>query len=345
LAYLAWCRHGRSSLRRWELWVALAVIVLPSLAWYVHAWRVASGTTTVSTPFWHAHKWLAPQRVFELSTYRQLAYYVGIRVLTPLGVALAVIGAMRRAGGPRNEERGTKNEERRTDSENSRGPQDSVLGPRDLLFHVWLGSLVTFLPILIRKLDHEHYYLALAPPAALCIARALVAIARAPLAGSFYVSGRTAAAGLAAALVAGNLLACVSTFRTPAEWEHVTSAAAAVRECTPPDASVAAGHPSVLFYAERRGFSMLYRPHEVQFLFETWGETSSKPTPAKLLDFYRSQGAEYFVELLGPKRQQTNGGFMDHVRMRYPVLREVPGEYAIVALAAETREPEQEETD
>src|SRR5262249_5371177 len=122
-----------------------------------------------------------------------------------------------------------------------------------MLFHIWLASLVTYFPILIRKLDHEHYYLALAPVAAVFIARALVAIAGAPLGTWFYMNGKVAAVGLAAGLLASDLLACVSTFRVPSEWQHVREAAAAARECTPADALVA-GHSAVLFYADRRGF-------------------------------------------------------------------------------------------
>ncbi|MBI3468573.1 MAG: glycosyltransferase family 39 protein [Planctomycetes bacterium] len=308
LAYLAWTRYRRASLRRWELWLALLLIVLPSLAWYVHAWKVASGTTNVTTPCWHVHKWIALGRLLDLPTYRQLAYYLGLRVLTPVGVVLALIGALLRASRLGTEDRGS----------------------RTLLFHVWLASLATYFPILVRKLDHEHYYLALAPVAAVFIARALVSISAAPLAGRFYVTGPVAASVLAVALLGSDLLACASTYRTPTEWQHVPAAAAAVRECTPPSARVV-GHSSVLFYADRRGWNMVYRPQEVSFLFETWGRQPTDPTPGTLLEFYRSQDTDYLVELLGTARERSHAEFIDFVRDRYRVIREVPGKYSVAA--------------
>lgn len=302
LAYLAWNRCGRSTPRRWELWVALALCVVPSALWYGHAYAVAAGITTVSTPFWHLDKWLAPAVLLREATYRELAYYVGLRVLTPIGAALAVGGVLVRAQ-----------------------------GKRALLFHVWLASLATYAPVLLRKLDHEHYYLALAPVSAVFIARALGAVFHAPLSDRLYVGGRPAAAALALALLSCNFLACRSTFRTPAEWSHVTEAAQAARQCTPPGALVAS-HSSVLFYADRRGFATVYAPHEIQYSFRTWGQTTSYANPVELLEFYRHHGADYLVELLGTGRELDNPGFFGYIRQRYQVVREVPGKYLVIAL-------------
>jgi 4-amino-4-deoxy-L-arabinose transferase-like glycosyltransferase len=343
LAYLAWKRCGWSTMRRWELWAALAIAVLPSAAWYVHAWQVASGAATVSTPFWQAHKWVSLERLLDLATYRQLAYFIGLRVLTPIGVCLAVGGVLLRVRGQLgvHEEipfevpvpllcSGESEKRNRYSSpeSTSRNPQPDDTG---FLFHVWLFSLAAYFPILVRKLDHEHYYLALAPVAAVFIARALVALAAAPLAGLCYVGGRTVAVGLGVGLVACNALASRSTFRVPGEWRSVIAAATSARELIPPDAKVAA-HSSVLFYADRRGFTMAYGPDEIEYLFGTWGQRTNEPNPTALIEFYRRYGAEYFVELLGTGREQDNSGFLDYLRTHYRVVREEPGQYLVVDL-------------
>jgi len=338
MAYLAWQRCGRTAWRRWELWIAVAVIAIPSAAWYVHAWHVASSMTTVSTTFWQADKWIALGRFAQIDTYRQLAYFVGWRVLTPVGVALAIVGAFLRVVASRLEDSGPKIEELGSRVVNEvverssacHGAQSAILNPRTspLLFHVWLASLALYFPILVRKVDHEHYYLALAPAAAVFIARALVALAAAPLATRCYVTGKQAAAALGVALVATDALSCQSTFRAPREWRHVMEASAAARELTPPDSLVVA-HSSVLYYADRRGFAMDYSPSDVAYLLSTFGQTPAAPTANDLVEFYRGRGATHFVELLG---MREHSDALDLLRLRYRVVREAPGQFIVVAL-------------
>jgi hypothetical protein len=308
LAYLAWSRDGWRFLRRPVLLCALGASVLPALAWYLHAWETAADSTTVSTPFWQVHKWISLARFVDLSTYRQLSYFAGLRVLTPIGVLLVCIGVLLR-------------------------PQlgATTTGRGAMLMHVWFVSLITYFPILLRKLDHEHYYLAVAPVAAVFMGRALVAIARASLDLHCYVRGPAAAAILGMALVVNDWLAFRSTFHVPPEWRDVVAAAEAAHECTPPDSYLAA-HSSVLFYADRRGFSFAYGRDEIDYLLGTWSKKQSDPTPEALLEFYRRQGAEYFVELLGTNREQDNAEFFDYVRSHYEILRMEPGKYVVASL-------------
>jgi 4-amino-4-deoxy-L-arabinose transferase-like glycosyltransferase len=314
--FLAYCRWGRSMVKRWELWLALLLAVAPAAAWYLHAWEVATSGSTVSTPFWQAHKWIALERLGEPETYRQLAYFVGLRVLTPVGVILAMIGVLVRVPA-----RWECHEHGEVESDVDRG----------LLFHVWLASLLAYLPILIRKLDHEHYYLAGAPVAAVFAARAIRAIGQAPLGGRLYLGGRAIAALSLVLYFGASMVACASTYRVPAEWNHVLDAAHAARTVTEPDALVA-GHSSVLFYADRRGFTFAYGPDEIEYLFGTWGKRPAEASPMELLDFYRGQGADYFVELLGTNREHSNREFFERVRQRFQVVAESPGQFMVVAL-------------
>ncbi|GEM_PF-904237 len=349
LAYLAWRRNGRSAWRSWELWLAALAIVAPSAAWYVHACQVATDAATVSTPFWQVHKWIAPERFLDPATYRQLAYYIALRGLTPIGAVLLVVGVMVRvrplftvgmdtftSPSPRLRGEGwgegpTAEQAIPHASRLPLSPADGGEGEPPLVFHVWLASLLAYLPILVRKVDHEHYYLALAPVSAVFIARALATLARAAIDERFYVTGRVAAGLAGAGLAVLNLAAVASTFRTPREWRHVESAAATVRQLTPPDALVA-GHSSVLFYAGRRGFTFAYGPDEIEYLFGTWRVAAEQCSPQALLEFYRQQGATHFVELLGTNRERENREFLAHIRATCPVLWEEPGKFLLVAL-------------
>jgi hypothetical protein len=168
------------------------------------------------------------------------------------------------------------------------------------------------------------------------IARAIGLLFEAPLATRLFVTGRTAAIGLAVALLGSNCLACRSTFRDPAEWRNVTRAAQQVQAIVPQGALVAA-HSSVLFYADRRGFTFAYGPDEIDYLFGTWGKSELETTPEQLLDFYRRQGARYFVELLGTDRERNNRAFFDYVITHYQVVAMEPEKYLIASLAESDR--------
>jgi hypothetical protein len=115
------------------------------------------------------------------------------------------------------------------------------------------------------------------------------------------------------------------------EWRNVTAAAEATRTCTPPDSLVAA-HSSLLFYAGRRGFSFAYGRDEIGYLLSTWRQQETAETPEHLLEFYRQQGAEYFVELLGTNRERDNPAFFEYVRTHYEILRMEPGRYMVACL-------------
>ena len=315
----------------------------------------------MSTPFWELQKWFSPTVLLHEQSYRQLAYFLGLRVLTPIGAVLFLVGAVvrtkgltERPGSSRSLPSGQPNSSlpvplgegcgtgKTPKKQSVHHHPDSLLRKeglpdacaqkeRSALFHVWLVSLIAYFPILVRELDHEHYYLALAPVAAVFIARALVCLYSAQLSDRLHLTGRMAAVSLAGLLLCTDVLACKSTFRIPSEWRHVQEAAKAARLDIPRD-SLVAGHSAVLFYADRRGFPMAYKPHEVKYLFGTWGQQRDESDPIALLDFYRDQGAEYFVELLGTVRERDNLDLFDYVRKQYRVVAESPGKYLVVSL-------------
>jgi len=318
LAYLAWCRYRTAVWKRPELYLAAALVLLPSAWWYVHAWHVASTSTSVSTQFWQAHKWFGPGRFLEFASYRQLAYFIGIRVLTPIGTVLAILGALFRPGRTHCPQH----------QHSVRANSCEAAVESSYLFHVWLVSLLAYVPILMRKVDHEHYYMAIAPIAAVFIARALIVLSAIPSNARLLLSGRQMAVALAAGLVFTDVLAVRSTYRDPREWQFVTEAAAAVRELTPPQALIISPS-SVLFYADRRGFAMDYAPADVAYLFSTFGVMSESVAPTELVEFYRSQGATHFIELLGRREHRE---VLDTLRSRFRLLREEPGKFIVFAL-------------
>jgi hypothetical protein len=291
--FLAWQRLGWNMVRRRQVWLALLLVLAPAAGWYAHAWSCSAGSP--SGTFWGVAKWLAPERFLRADTYVRLAYFTGWRMLGPLQAVLALGGAVawwRRE--------------------------------RDGLVLAWLAALTTFLPVLVRKLDHEHYYLAFAPLAALFAARGIGGFVR----GLPGVVGPAARVALASLLFAAGLVTARSTFRTPSEWAHVPDAARALRGRTPPRSLVVA-HASVLFYADRRGFPVAHDSHDVQYLLGTWDVATADPEPRQLVEFYARRGAAYLLELRGTTPESRHPQYFRWLAARLPVIEDRPGQFLL----------------
>lgn len=281
MAFLAVRRHGWAIWRRPLVMGVVLLIVLPSLVWYLHAWRVAAeqvstSRASVSGDFWGVDKWVAPGRFVQFETYRRLAYFVGWRVLSPLGAVLMAVGLIAVL----------------------RLESSHPYSAGRTLFLVWAGSLVGFLPILVRKLDHEHYYLSIAPLAAIGAAVGCELLHRVlrSVSGSGFAA--TAIGFTIAGLLGSGSYIARSTYSTPTEWRHVTAAAAALQRVTSAQAVVAA-HASVLFYADRRGYPVAWSAADVAMLLAKVGEHRDMPMAADLIEAYRRRGATYVAEVDG----------------------------------------------
>jgi hypothetical protein len=200
---------------------ALALASLaPALLWYGHAHHLMKQGIGTAATVETASAWLralAPMALLRPETYAHVGRFLIVRAFTPLGFVLAVWGLWR---------------------------------TRNRLWPVWAGSAIVALGLLAGKLHHEYYFLALAPLAALGIARGLV---------DWAVLGRWVAGAAGCGLVALSVLMSASTWRTPPEWAHLAAAAAVVREHVPP-ASPLIAPEALLYMADRRGYRLEFAP-------------------------------------------------------------------------------------
>jgi hypothetical protein len=217
--------------------VLAGMALLPAALWYVHAGRVlahagGSAAQAETLAAWLDALW--PRAWLKGETYALAARFVAVRAFTPLGFVLALVGLFR-------------------------------IGRMDRLWWIWGAAAISALAVLVGKLHHEYYWLALAPLAAAGTGRALVMLAEAQSRWGLPAAG-VALLGLVA--LAGWQSA--STWRTPAEWAHLPAAAAEVRRLVP-SADLVIAPEALLYYADRRGFRLELDPQATRRAAREWG--------------------------------------------------------------------------
>lgn len=223
-----------------------AAALIPAGLWYVHAARLlGEGGSRASRD--NAAIWgraFLPWLAWNWGLFVLFARYLLFRTFSPLVLPLAALGWVRGV---------------------------------DALWRAWLASATGLLLVLAAKSHHEYYWLILAPPLAVLMARA--------------VAGRWTAALFAATLMAGVALSA-STWRTPAEWARLAEAADEVRRAAPADAWVIA--PEALLYAaDRRGFRLEFDPDAVRRAAGEWAWRGESPRDAAaLVEAYLDLGEE-----------------------------------------------------
>jgi 4-amino-4-deoxy-L-arabinose transferase-like glycosyltransferase len=131
IACLALRRYGVAAIRLWPLWMFAAIALLPSLAWYWHAHRVAE-------QFYPHHFFGAGGIQFEsFGWYWKIAKRTTLYGLTPILLALALAGVWTT----------------RSDA-------------KARVFHWWLGAILFFIVVAGYGNRHPWYQLPLVPVAA-----------------------------------------------------------------------------------------------------------------------------------------------------------------------------------
>ncbi len=241
LAGMVWAAaretDGSAARRRRLAALAVAFATIPACAWYLHAWQVAGPESPWQERIFYSVRQSAavhlPNWLLGTAGFYQglLADLSGV-VLTPLGLALCVIGACQR------------------------GARRHML---------WCGAMlivVLLLPLKFSKLNY--YYLAVLPP--LCVLAGLGAewiIERLRLGRAAITCLLVGGCLMSARFAVG------PAFRIPAEDRGVVEAARAVRRLTAPDEPVVTMHGStidLLYYCDRRGWAV---SPERQDLIET----------------------------------------------------------------------------
>ncbi len=268
---------------------AAAATLVPAMAWYIWAYHLIRSGGGSHAPADNQAVWLGlrgPAAIFKQETLVWVGWFLLIRAFTPIGAALALIGLW-----------------------NERDQ-------RDRLFPVWGISTLVVMAVLAEKLHHEYYWLFLAPVAAFGIGIALDRLA--------IRSRRFAAVG-GLALLFLCAIQVRSTWRIPADWVGIRSAAGIVATIVPPEDWIAA--PEALLYeADRRGCRMEWTARAARRAAGEWqaGDRDRVETPAGLLEYYRERGARYFADLGNSSDDPRRMALHEFVRRRYKVIVDHP---------------------
>jgi hypothetical protein len=272
---------------RWQKCLLGLGVVVPALVWYGHAARLlgeqdGSRAAADCGAIWL--RVLVPSAFFRADTLRDALRLLTVRAFTPLGLLLAAAGLYR----------------------------------ADRLWRIWAAAAAGMLVLLAGKAHHEYYWLALAPLAAVGVARSLALLARwQPVAG----------AGVGLALVGLALYQARTTWRTPAEWASLPEAARAVRALVPPEALVVA--PEALLYsADRRGCRLEPPGPAARRAAGEWGSALEGDSTLALVEFYASRGARYVAVPGRPPDASPDDperlALQEAIRRRYNVVIDRP---------------------
>lgn len=276
---------------RWK--VALAVSTPgPALLWYVHAWALLAENSGSRASAENAAIWgrvLMPTALFNPEVWFNLVRSLTWRAFTPMGTLVAALGFAATAKAP----------------------------TPDRLWRVWGLSAALALAALAGKLHHEYYWLALAPLAALGMAKGVVDLAERGL------WGRSAAVVAALGFAVLSVVLSASTWRTPPEWVALPEAAGAIARFVPADALVVA--PEALLYeADRRGCRLETGQGPARRAASEWGGSIDPTNPLALIEFYKSRGAGFIADVYD-KTSDPRRPLHDAIRRRYAVLVDRPG--------------------
>ena len=270
---------------------AACTTLVPALLWYLWASHligqgVGSRASADNRSIWLSL--LGPAALLDPATIKVVAWSLLVRAFTPLGAGLALFGLWK---------------------------QRTVPAQDGAFWWVWGASAMAAMSLVAGKLHHEYYWLPLAPVVAVAAARAIERLIgqHQPL----------AAGVLAAALVVLCIVQTQSTWRTPAEWTNLETAARAVRGVVPPEDWLAASE-ALLFQSDRRGCRMEWTTAAARRAAGEWASSPDVESPVDLIEYYRLRGARYFADLGSRDPLSPRKGLHDAVRRRYKVIVDSP---------------------
>jgi 4-amino-4-deoxy-L-arabinose transferase-like glycosyltransferase len=262
LACLALQRFGILASRNFKLWVFAAIALGPAALWYWYGYQI-------SLKFYPYHFFGAGGvRIVSASEYLRIARWIFTSTLTPVLFLLGVVGAFV-SGSTRLRQ----------------GYGVASLGAR--LFHWWLAAMVLFFVIVGYGNRHQWYQLPLIPIAAAFGGAACAFVAE-------KISNRAtkiAVSVLLAAAFGFPALVYAQDFYKPT-GVSLRAAGLALKQITPSNSLIAAadnGDPSVLYYAERKGWHVL----EKDGIY--YGEPIDGASAIAELEQLHAKGAAYFV--------------------------------------------------
>jgi Dolichyl-phosphate-mannose-protein mannosyltransferase len=284
-----------------DLLLAVTTLV-PVLLWYVWANHLieSSGGSRASAE--NRAIWLAVLGVSALGNPQTLTYlwrFLAIRAFTPLGLALGIWGLCR----PRRGRRPFRSPESGQSLETGQEPFD--------VWRVWGLSAVVTMALLAGKLHHEYYWLILTPAVAAGIGRGWTRLAE---------SQWGLAWGIGLAFFLSSLFLSRSTWQTPAEWNHLETAALRVQDVVPAGSWLVASEP-LLYQADRVGCRLEFTATAAARAAAEWPRTDKGRIngPLDLIDFYRTKGARFVADVVPDPGDERRKALHDAIRRRYKI--------------------------
>ncbi len=277
-------------------WLAASTLV-PALAWYAWAnYLVDSGTGSAASAE-NRSIWLRVMGISALGsieTLRHIGRFFLVRAFTPLGLAVACWGVLSRADAGEGDAR-----------------TGSPGGGWDL-WKLWAGAGLFTMAMLASKLHHEYYWLALSPVVAAGLGRAWPRMSK---------SGSLLAWTGFAGFLTMSLALSASTYRTPAEWRDIASAAESVRQAVPVGSMLVAPEP-LLYEADFRGCRLEYTAEAARRAADEWRDSGSDRVggPMDLIEFYRTKGARYLADVGAGPSDSRRAELHRSIRERFRVL-------------------------
>jgi 4-amino-4-deoxy-L-arabinose transferase-like glycosyltransferase len=265
LACLAFQRFRSSVFQRFDLWIFAVIALLPSALWYGHAYQIA-------LQFYPHHFFGAGGvQIMSAAWYLKIVKEIVTSTLTPFVFVLGSVGVLVTKTCPERQSNG------------------SIPRPRDAarMFHWWLAAMILFIVIVGYGNRHQWYQLPLIPIAAVFAGATCV-----------FVGSKISSRGVKRSL--SILLAALFSFSVFVYARGFYRASAAplrdaglkLKAVTPSNALVAAadnGDPTVLYYAERKGWHFV----EKNGIYD--GEPTDSAQAIVDLEQLRNRGAGYLV--------------------------------------------------
>jgi 4-amino-4-deoxy-L-arabinose transferase-like glycosyltransferase len=251
--------------QRFDLGIFAAIAVLPSVLWYGHAYQIAS-------QFYPHHFFGAGGvQIMSAAWYLKIVNEIVTSTLTPFLFVLGCAGVLVTRTCPERQSNG------------------SIPRPRDAgrMFHWWLAAMILFIVIVGYGNRHQWYQLPLIPIAAVLAGATCVFV------GS-KISSRVVKRSLSillAALFSCSVFVYARGFYRPSA-APLRDAGLKLKAVTPSNALVVAadnGDPTVLYYAERKGWHFL----EKNGIYD--GDPRDSAQAIIDLEELRNRGAGYLV--------------------------------------------------
>jgi 4-amino-4-deoxy-L-arabinose transferase-like glycosyltransferase len=252
LACLAFQRFGVLAFRNFKIWLFAAIALLPAAFWYCYSYQI-------SLKFYPYHFFGAGGvRTVSASDYWRIARWIFTSTLTPVLFLLGGVGTF-----------------------------VGKFNARARLFYWWLGSMILFFVVVGYGNRHQWYQLPLVPIAAAFGGAACAFVTE-------RISRREIKIALAVLIAVGfgwSSFVYAKDFYKPIGGS-LRAAGLALKEITPSNSLIAAadnGDPTVLYYAERKGWHVL----EKDGIY--YGEPIDGASAITELEGLRRKGATYFV--------------------------------------------------